>query len=238
LVATAMSVLLITIAISVLLATKTSVTETAERVQADQAGRVALEDIMVELHSACFSPSIKPIRAGSESATLIYIDATNEAAQTNTEKGEEAFAKAIKHEVSYSVSAHTLRDTTYAQTGELSSTELAFSATPINHVLAQHIEESWNTAHTARTPVFQYYRFYEPSDSGYEAGHLNPTALTTPLTASSAAAVARVTVAFSVAPESTRHNEKALTPIALEDSAVYRLTPASTIETPNPRPCV
>jgi hypothetical protein len=86
--------------------------------------------------------------------------------------------------------------------------------------------------------VFQYYRYYEPSDSGYESGHLNPTALATPLTATSAASVARVTVAFSVAPESTRHNEKALTPIALEDSAVYRLTPASTVETPTPRPCV
>jgi hypothetical protein len=237
LVAASIGIIVTLVAFGVLKFTSTQVTRTDSQVHIDQAARVALENLMLELHSGCYAPKAKPIQEKSENNILRFINARNEAART--ESGNEAHVKPYFHEVIYEEAKERLFEKKWEGTTENSTTgEWAFSATAKERILATHIQATWeNTEHKAKLPVFTYYRYFEAGDVGYEAGKLNPTALAVPLSATNAQKVAKVTVNFSVSPEEAKYNSKALEPVALEDSAVYRLTPASTAESPAPQPC-
>lgn len=231
------------IAFSALRFVQVNVTRTDTQTQIDQAARTALENLMLELHSGCIAPKAKPIREGSKETMIKYINARNEAARTESALGEEAHIKPWLHEVFYEPTKEKLIEKKWEGLTENESTgEWTFSATAKERILAEHVQQTWeNKEHKAKLPIFSYYKYYEPGETGYEAGYLNPNALAVPLSLASSEKIAKVTVAFSVAPEAVAERKayktKALEPIALEDSAVYRLTPASTAESPAPQPC-
>lgn len=220
-----------------------NVTRTDTQTADDQAARTALEDIMLELHSGCIAPKAKPIRAESGPTSIRYINARNEAARTVTASEEEAHVKPFLHELVYQEASERLLEKKWEGVSESSTTgEWTFASTEKQHVLAEHIQQTWETTeHKTKVPMFRYYKYYEPGETGYEAGFLNPSKLEGTLTAATAEKVAKVVVAFSVVPEAKAerkaYKSKALESIPLEDAAVYRLTPASTAESPAPQPC-
>ena len=216
-----------------------NVTKTDSQVHLDQAARSALANIMLELHSGCIAPKAKPIREESSEKMIKYINARNEAARTESAHEEEAHVKPYLHELKFEETSEKLVEKKWEGTSENSSTgEWTFSATAKTRTLATHVQQAENTE-KKKIPIFRYYKYYEPAETGYEAGMLNPNPLAenSKLTASEAEKVAKVTVTFAVAPEEKTYNKKALEPLTLEDSAVYRLTPASTAESPAPQPC-
>jgi type II secretory pathway pseudopilin PulG len=238
LVAASIGIIVTLVAFGVVKFTQTQVTRTDAQVHIDQAARVALENLMLELHSGCYAPKAKPIQEKSTGSILRFINARNEAART--ESGNEAHVRPYYHEIIFEEAKERLFEKKWEGATENSSTgEWTFSATAKERILATHIQATHENSEPSKPklPVFRYYRYFEAGDVGYEAGKLNPTTLEVPLSTTNAQKVAKVTVNFSVSPEEANYNSKALEPVALEDSAVYRLTPASTAESPAPQPC-
>jgi hypothetical protein len=243
LIAASLGITITMIGFSALYFVQTNVSHADEQVHIDQTGRVVLENLMLELHSGCIAPKAKPIQANSTGSILKFVNARAEAPRTEAGK-EEAHVKPYLHEVIYEESKEKLYEKKWeGEETESGSGEYKFNGTPTERLLAKHVVPLWETPeHKATLPIFRYYRYYEEGDAGYEAGKLNETPLTTPLSSNqseknAAVKVAKVTVSFSIAPSAKNNNSKLLEPVALEDSAVYRLTPASTAESPAPQPC-
>jgi prepilin-type N-terminal cleavage/methylation domain-containing protein len=62
------------------------------RVGVDQAGRVAMQKLISELHSSCVAPDVVPILAGSSATVLKFVSETGESS---------AFSTVEEHEVVY-----------------------------------------------------------------------------------------------------------------------------------------
>ncbi|HUN77812.1 MAG TPA: prepilin-type N-terminal cleavage/methylation domain-containing protein [Solirubrobacteraceae bacterium] len=215
-----------------------------ERVHVDQTARVALERIMLRLHTACLVTSVAPIRTGSNENEMKFISAAG---------GEAALSKLQLHEIVFTKPSGskkgTLVENIYEPTksSELyefgKSREYTFSAKPVSTVkLLTGVKNSERSGETL--PLFRYYRYYRSTDplpTGYTA---TPYQLLypTPLASSSlekaeeAESVVKVEVHFTAVPEgvepATFEHDRA---IPLEDSAVFRNATASET-TPN-GPC-
>jgi len=249
LVASIIAVVVSLAAFSVLQLTTEDVSRITERTHADQTGRVALEKLMLQLHSACVALEVNPIVEGSSAEKIKFVSSSGK---------EPAFAtgEVDMHEITYNKVEGTLKETVYqstgpegsgiAKSGNPGSGNYFFSTTPSSTTkLLTGVKQ------TGSTPIFQYYRYYIKGDKGPKGeaeppyGELNPTPLTGPslpatgeLTRAEAESVAKAAVSFTLAPE---HHESVIAkggqPVALEDSAVFRLTPSSTSpEHPN-SPC-
>jgi hypothetical protein len=238
LISSGMGITITLIAFSALHFVQLNVTKTDSQVHIDQAARGALTSIMLELHSGCIVPKATPVKEGSKETMIKFANARNEGIRNETGV-QEAHIKPYLHEDTFEEGSEKLIEKKYeGEESPASSLEFKYKSTFTEKLLAKHVQRTWETtAHTSKLPVFRYYKYFEPGETGYEAGMLNPTPLATPLTAANAAKVAKVTVSFSVAPEEKTYNNKALEPLALEDSSVYRITPASTAESPAPQPC-
>lgn len=218
LIATAIGLIVTTSAFMLLEFTTNDVSRITTRVHVTQAGRVALERLMMKLHSTCVAPLINPIVTGSSSTTLRFI----------SESGSEPSLATVRlREVVYTPAAGksegTLVEKSWLSTGG-NPPEYTFNekATPTTRALLTGVRQ------TEAIPVFQYYRYYQESDPGAILGELNPNPMTSPLKIKEAEAVTKVTVSFTLAPEgkeSATFNGDG--PVALEDSAVLRLSPSS-----------
>jgi hypothetical protein len=184
-------------------------TRIADRVSADQRGRVALEKVMLELHSSCVSNGANPILANSSATNVKFLSQT----------GSEAFfTSGVEHEVY--LSGTTLYDAIYKSIGG-NETKWDFNAEGKPNETKILVT---NVYAPASGSVFEYY--------AYNGTVLNKL-LATKLTEPEAKSAAQVNVNLSVAPES---GYKATgRPIALSSTAVLRLTPAS--ETKLNPPC-
>jgi prepilin-type N-terminal cleavage/methylation domain-containing protein len=211
--------------------TTTDVSRITARAHVDQTGRVALQKIMLGLHSACVALEVNPIIEGSNGEKIKFI----------SESGPQAaFTTVNEHEIVYNSSKYTLTEQTFPSTGSETGGNYPFSTTASSTTtLLTGVKQ------TGSTPIFQYYRYYKEGDTIPEShtelpyGELNPNPISTlPLSKTEAENVAQTTVSFTLDPEG--HESiiaKGDQPIALEDSAVFRLAPASTSpEHPN-SPC-
>jgi hypothetical protein len=214
------------------------VSHITERVHVDQTGRVALEKIMLELHSACVTPSVAPIKAGSNATVIKFI----------SEAGTESSLSSVRlHEIIYTAASGTKKGTlvekttvnTPAPSGG-AAPNYTFPTTRTTSTLLvtgvkQSVSEKGETL-----PIFQYFRYYRASDpvptgdTAVPYGQLDPTAIASSHMEENtegkkeAENIAKVTIAFTLAPEGTEgagfnHDR----PVALEDSAVLRLAPSS-----------
>jgi prepilin-type N-terminal cleavage/methylation domain-containing protein len=241
LVASIIAVVVSLAAFSVLQLTTEDVSRITERTHTDQTGRVALEKIMLQLHSACVAEEVNPIVEGSGTEKIKLVSASGKQVAFATGEIE-------LHEITYNKTEGTLKETVYKSTGEEVKGNYPFSATPSSTTkLLTGVKQTENSKKEL-IPIFQYYRYYEKGDKGPKGeteppyGELNPEALgshvTGELNKTEAESVAKTTVSFTLAPE---HHESVIAkghqPVALEDSAVFRLSPASTSsEHPN-SPC-
>jgi Tfp pilus assembly protein PilW len=185
-----------------------------DRVDADQRGRTAMEQLVQELHSSCVAASVTPVLAGSDSSNLKFLSQFGSAPVLNPNL----------HVVTYS--GGSLVDTVYPETSG-SAPNWTFSATPsATKTFVSQISQA--TVSGTAQPVFQYFKY-----AG--GGSISTTPLPTPLSAADAADAVQVTVSFAVGP--TSQSNEARRTINLSDAVVLRYIPASGSSTVVNLPC-
>jgi type II secretory pathway component PulJ len=185
----------------------------AERVDADQQGRLAMEKIMLELHSSCTAYEATPVREGSKAEKLEIVSQPSSKAY---------LTKVTKHAISYNEATHTLTDASFNSTNTLEQlntpwnfSEVAASTTTLLTGVYKSVTKEGETVKTV--PIFQYFK--------YVGGGLSGTPMATPLSKEDAENTAEVTVSFTTAPTSGRTSGDRT--VDLSDSAVLRYDPAS-----------
>jgi prepilin-type N-terminal cleavage/methylation domain-containing protein len=209
------------------------------RVGVDQAGRIAMQKLVSELHSSCVAPNVVPILAGSSATVLKFVSETGESS---------AFSTVEEHEVIYTAPSGptegTLVEKSYKSTGGVAP-NYTWSNTPTTSKLLKGIKQTELSG--AKTAIFSYYGYYEEGDAiptgdkTLPFGEIDPEAVTPGkegLTAKQSENITKVTVNFTLDPEgreSVSFNKDR--PVVLEDSAVFRLAPSSEATTNPNQPC-
>ncbi len=196
-------IVIILAAFSILDVSLTQSSRISERVEVDQRARLAMEKILLELHSSCVADNINPVQAESKGTEARFISEPGSAA---------AFTSVTEHRIA--LENGKLIDSSYPSTsGE--GEKWKFSTTPSHsQVLLTNVSE------TGSTPIFQYFR--------YVNGNLSTTPQITPtesLTSEHAEETAEITVTFTAAP--TTNEESGGRSVELTDTAVLRFDPAS-----------
>jgi type II secretory pathway pseudopilin PulG len=176
-----------------------------ERVDADQRGRLALEKVMLELHSSCIADPFTPVQEGSTATAIGFISQAG---------GQASFTTVTKHQIK--LEGAKLTDASFVS-NPLEGTTITFpgSATKTETLLTG-VSQSKEAGEKV-VPLFKYYK--------YEGSELAKTEETTPLSKADAAATAEVTVSFTTAPSSGR--TQADRTVDLTNTAVLRYDPAS-----------
>jgi hypothetical protein len=230
LIAMVLAMVVIMMAFSLLEFTTSDVSNITDRAHVDQVGRVALENIMLQLHSSCVAATVIPIQSESTTTKLRFV----------SEAGTEpALKKVHLHEIIYTPATETtegtLAEKIYASTN--ATPPFKFESTYSNIKLLTGISQ------TGSTPVFQYYRYYEKGDKTPVYGQINETPMSGASTSgglseAEAEKVTKVTVGFTVSPEGKTgiafSKDRAS---ALEDSVVFRVAPSSQEEGAFNAPC-
>jgi Tfp pilus assembly protein PilV len=217
------------------------------KIDATQHARVGIEQIENELHSACITDNVTPVQTGSTSTTLTFV----------SQYGTAASLTPVEHVISWSSTAGTVTDTTYAETGVTLNSSgqpvYTFSSTPSSsRTVLTNVSQS--TSNGTAVPIFQYFKYQVPTNTSgqaYTAPDGNsyemlidgtnaipgtstvPAAqpLTTPLSSSDAAATAEVMITMTVGPSGGTGENTHLTPgdaaDSVADGVVLRLTPAA-----------
>jgi prepilin-type N-terminal cleavage/methylation domain-containing protein len=236
LVSMALGTILLLAAFSFLEFTTNDVSRIDARAQVDRTGRTTLENIMMELHSACVAPNVIPIQPGSTATTIRFISETS---PLNTDGEPVSALETVKlHEITYTPAAGktqgTLIERSWPSSGTVSKYTFNTAATPTVRKLLTGVKQS---GEHENTPIFRYYRYYHEGDSGAKLGSLDPAEMTV-LTEEEAREIAKTTVSFTLAPEgheyTTFGNDR---PVALEDSAVFRLETSSEAAGTTNLPC-
>ena len=171
-------------------------TRTYSRVDASQRGRIAMETIEQELHSACYTNDAFPI-----------IDGTTTSLSFWSSYGSATNLTPTKHTIALNTSTGDLTDTTYLTTG--SSPNWAAGAVDRTNTLLTDVAQSGST------PVFQY----------FELRSTGSTAVSAPLTSTSSRTVSEIRVTFVVSPEAGAGIRSDVTPNTLTNTVILRLTP-------------
>jgi type II secretory pathway pseudopilin PulG len=191
----------------------------SERVDADQRGRLAMEKILLELHSSCTFASANPVEPESSDKVLKFVS------QTGTEA---YFTKMVKHLITFNPEAGTLTDANYVSNNELkageTTNEWTYPNTPTStQTLLTGVSQSKEKTTETPIPVFQYFK--------YEGGSLSSTPLTIPLSLTDAGKTVEVTVSFRAAPSSIGYHASKGTEgdraVDLSNSVVLRFDPSS-----------
>jgi prepilin-type N-terminal cleavage/methylation domain-containing protein len=251
LVAMIMGLVISLAAFSILEFTTSDVSRITARAHVTQTGRVALEKLMLQLHSACVSVNVNPIQAKSSGTTLKFVSETSPLNSNN--EPSSSFSTVKEHEIIYTPAsgkiAGTLIEKSRTSIGLNNATgeyEFNPSETPAETKLLSGVRQT--EREEKKVPVFQYYRYYTSKDSEAKLGQIDPEAMSTVAMAkeevkekrkyTEAEKVAKVTVGLTLAPEGYEGIiAKGGQPVALEDSAVLRFTPSSEEASGNNYPC-
>jgi prepilin-type N-terminal cleavage/methylation domain-containing protein len=247
LVAMIMGLVISLAAFSILEFTTSDVSRITARAHVSQTGRVALEKLMLQLHSACVSVNVNPIQAKSSGTTLKFVSETSPV--NSNHEPSSSFSTVKEHEITYTPRsgkiAGTLIEKSRTSIGLNNATgeyEFNPSEKPTETKLLSGVSQ------TKEVPVFQYYRYYTSKDPEAKLGQIDPEAMSTVAMAkeevkekrkvTEAEKVAKVTVGLTLAPEGYEGIiAKGGQPVALEDSAVLRFTPSSEEASSNNHPC-
>jgi hypothetical protein len=188
----------------------------ADRVSADQRGRLTMEKIMLRLHSSCVAAETTPVEPGSTENKLLIVSQTGSQA---------SFTEVTLHKIYFEKG--NLVDASYLNTGAKPAPNWEFSEVASStQTLLTGVTQSENSKTKAAIPIFQYYK--------YEGSKLSE-ALKSPLSEPDANATAAIAVSFTAAPESGNVGKIAGDrTVDLTDTAVLRFSPASTSGTNAP----
>ena len=250
LIAMALGLVVSLAAFSILEFTTSDVSRITNRAHVDQTGRVALEKIMLQLHSACVAVTITPIEPKSTENAIKFVSETS---PLNTNSEPISSLSTVKlHEIIYTPAgggkAGTLTEKYWSSSGTTpnftfnNEHEAGTERKLLTGVKQTEYEEAGKTI---ITPIFRYYRYYQATDSEVKLGkaslgQLDPIPLTKAELENviEAEKVAKVTMSFTLAPEGKEGAfAKGDQPVALEDSAIFRLaTSSEAVGNPN-LPC-
>jgi Tfp pilus assembly protein PilW len=188
------------------------------RVEATDNARIAVTRIMEELHSACISPQIAPVRQNSTGTSLIFWHAASS-------QGEKVQPTPVKSAIVYSNG--TLTQTDYAQVGG-TAPNWTFEGEGGNHGTGSTRTLLSDVAPGLESgSVFAYEK--------YEAGSLKPLSAAG-LSEAEAKATIVVKVALTASPRSSPVAD-AGSAATVDDSATLRLTPPSFNQAVSAPPC-
>ncbi len=203
--------LVILVALSmVILVTLHGTDRVAARVDATQRGRLAISKIMEELHTACVTPEVAPIKAESNGTVLRFI-----------------------HQTGSAVSPTPIWSVVSLSNGKLSQQDYSVTGTAPNWAPSTELGPS-RTLLTGVTPIppnswiFSYY--------AYSGGTISETSQEVPLNSTNSLLTVEVKVALMAAPATTPVKD-AGAGAAVEDAATLRLTPPSFNEGSPAKPC-
>jgi Tfp pilus assembly protein PilW len=192
----------------------------AARVEATDNARTVIVRITEELHSACISPQIAPVRSGSTSTELIFWRAA---------AGQAAAVQPIpvKTKIVYNNGTGTLTQTDYAKIGGTSPAwifegEEGNKGTGTSRILLTKVAPV-----AGSTGPFTYQRY-----EGGEAKKINVATLGV----GEAAETVTVKIALTASPKSNPVADNAAA-ATVSDSATLRLTPPSFETTASALPC-
>ncbi len=239
-------------AFSILEFTTSDVSRITERAHVDQTGRVALEKIMLQLHSACVAVTVNPVQAKSNENDIKFISETS---PLNTHSEPVSALTTVRmHEIIFNSSKGTLVERSWpsisavlpedkAPEYNFNETEAKAKGELTERTLLTDIRESEVVNETTKikekVPVFRYYRYYNEKDTGAKLGQLDPGTNNAGMSnaemetenaakETEAEKVVKVSVSFTVKPAG---HENLIAngdePIALEDSATFRLATSS-----------
>lgn len=209
--------------------------QVTDRVDATTVGRAAMEDVIQELNSGCLASDISPVQATTASGITPSVSSNASNLVFVSGVGDGVTATPTEHVVTFA--GGQLTDTSYASTGGSPPTlqtaaTWTFSSTPTDkHVLLTHVSQQ--VVSGVSVPMFQYYSYSNPSNTTAQsligASPLAlPLSATWPATAgenNAAETIAQVSMAWVTAPsDGSTDPGRAET---LQDSAVFRLTPAT-----------
>lgn len=225
-------IVVIAAVVGLLTASEHESTRTFSKVDATQRGRVEIEAIESELHSACVGDGAAPIQVGSTGTSLSFV----------SYYGDQASPIPVWHNIAYS--GGTLTDYSYAVGGSAPSWTQG-SLTGTKTLLT-------NVSQNGSEPVFQYFAYQEaPNGSGgyYTDGDGNPymlvldgtssvpgtspavyptpSPLAVPLSANDAQNAVEVLINLVVGPSGGTFENTNLADAAVPvtDSVVLRMTP-------------
>jgi Tfp pilus assembly protein PilW len=180
------------------------------RVDANSRGRPVMTRMVQELHSACVTSHIVPIRTGSTGTSITFLSKSGSAVGP------------IPDLHTISLSSSTLRETVFPMTGTAPNwTPLG---TPLsNAALLTNVSAPGGA-------IFRYYDFVN--------GALSTTPLPTPLSDTNAARVSYVTIAFTISPRSGVSSQDLGSPMLLNSGADLRLENAGQFPNQDNLPCI
>lgn len=181
------------------------------RVEGTQQARIVMTRIMEQLHSACISPEITPVKEKSSGTLLRFVHQTGSAVSPTPVLSE------------ISLSGDTLSQSDFASTGG-TAPKWEFSATP--YATRQLLTDIGPVPPSSS--IFSYY--------AYSNGTLSTTPLETPLSIANAALVIQVRAALTVTPRAAAVPDEGA-PANIQNSASLRLTPPSFNEKVTALPC-
>jgi hypothetical protein len=183
------------------------------RVEATDNARLAVTNITEELHSACISPQIAPIREKSSANNLIFWHSA-------AGQGKEVQPAPVRTTITYNTTTGILAQTDYAVSGGASPKWTFATSGTSKQLLA-------NVVPATTGGVFSYYR--------YENGALKQLTATE-LNESEASQVIMVKIGLTASPKSAPVADTG-SAASVFDSATLRLTPPSYNEKSAALPC-
>lgn len=182
------------------------------RVEATQRARLALGKLMEELHSACVTPEIAPVKKASEGNMLRFVHQTGSAVSPTPVLSVISLSANTLTQADYATNGGTAPNWTFNEVTPISTATLLTKVAPI----------------PPSSSIFSYYK--------YSGGTISETPQTTPLSEVEALLTVEVRAAFTAAPEHAAVAD-AKGGASVQNSATLRLTPPSFNEGSPARPC-
>jgi type II secretory pathway pseudopilin PulG len=185
-------------------------TRVSDEVDANQQGRLAMSQIMEELHSSCIAPLLAPVQPESTATTLRLIH----------QRGSAVAPTPILSEIS--LEGENISESVFPLSSESEGWKFSGTASSTRQ-LSTHISP------TGSNPgIFSYF--------AYSGGTISPSPLPVPLSLEDAKRTAQVKVELTAAASTPSSTDEA-NPIGVKDAALLRFSPAPYSESANNLPC-
>lgn len=197
----------------VIIATMHTTARVDARVEATQRARLALGRLMEELHSACVTPEIAPVRKSSEGNALRFVHQTGSAVSPTPVLSVVSLSAGTLTQSDYASNGGTAPNWTFNETTPTSTKTLLTKVAPVS----------------PSSSIFSYYK--------YSGGTISESPQSVPLSEGEAALTVEVHAALTASPEHTPVAGGTSAGTSVQDTATLRLTPPSFNEGSPARPC-
>lgn len=188
-------------------ATRSGANRVTARIEANKIGRPVMARIVDELHSSCVAPSSPPILAGSTQNSMSFVHQT----------GSAVVPVPVKRTITYDATAKTLSESVYPYVSGAAPTWVFSTTASSTRTLLNPAAKASLGNPAVLVDPFRYYAFVN--------GAISATPLAVPLSATDAARVSQVTVAFAVAPRKTSPVTDANGTLSFSDTVLFRFDP-------------